>query len=121
MAEQYAKLLQHLRRQRRRAGDNNRMRCRFLRVSSAGVSSSRTYIVGTPKKSVGSKSRNVAAAGLMLEALQQPHPAPADQPAMQPVAQRVDVKQRQSQQERSRSVICQHAIRSTRSPRSCCA
>ena len=49
----------------------------------------------------------------MLEALQQAHPAPAHQPAMQPVAEPVDVKQRQGSSSRSAAVICQHASRLT--------
>ena len=55
--------------------------------------------MGTPKNSVGRKSRNCGGGLLVLEAFEQAHAAAADQPAVQAVAERVDVKQRQREQE----------------------
>ena len=56
-------------------------------------------MVGTPKNSVGRKSRNVGGGLLVLEALQQAHAAAGEQPAVQAVAERVDVEQGQREQE----------------------
>ena len=56
-------------------------------------------MAGTPKNSVGRKSRNSCRGFLMLEAFQQAHAASADEPAMQAVAEAVDVEEREREQE----------------------
>ena len=65
MAESGSEILEDLReaaaRSRRRTVASN---VRFARASASGVSSSRTYIVGTPKKSVGRKDKKFGVARL---------------------------------------------------------
>ena len=95
MAEARAEIFEHLRGERRRARDEEP----HVAAYRAAKSSRRTYMVGTPKNSVGLKSLNSCGGLLVFEALEQAHPAAGGQPAVQAVAERVNVEKRQREQE----------------------
>ena len=71
------------------------MRSPIARARSGAVSSKRTYIVGTPKNSVGPVVLEPVAGLLVLEPLDEAHVTAAGQPALDAVAEAVDVEERQ--------------------------
>lgn len=99
MAEERAELLQHLRRQRRRAGDEEPHalpdRARGLRIRVEQPHVHRRHAEEERRLKVEKLLDRHA----MIEPLQQPHPAPAQQPRVQPVAEGMNVKQRKREQE----------------------
>src|ERR1039457_6451432 len=99
MPEQRTKTLHHLRRQRRRSGDEephaspNRARDLRRGLQEPPIDSRRAEEQCRPEV------QKLGGGSLMLEALQQAHAAAAEHPAVQTVAQRVHVEERQRQQE----------------------
>ncbi len=111
MAEQCAEIFEHLRGQGGRAGNEQAhrsadfARCVRRRFEQADVHG------GHAEEHGGTEIEKLGGGLFVLEALQQAHAESADKPAVQSVAQRVDVEERQRKQQPVGRIICQHVSR----------
>ena len=98
MAEARAEFFQHLRGERRRAGYKQTHRRADLARGPGGEIEQANIYRGHAEEQRGAEFQEGGFGLPLIEALQQAHAAAAGQPAMQPIAERVYVEERQRQQ-----------------------